>query len=189
VVSRIIAGAAGSLSLKVPQGATRPTSERVREAIFSSLEHRIDFEGIGVLDLFAGSGGLGFEALSRGATSLIAIDQDKKAHQALQANASTITKALGAPVTITTQCQPVSAFLANPDSLSGIQLVFIDPPYELPNETISEIVARLAELVDDALVVVERATKTGEPTWPEGTEVLSDKTYGDTRVFTLELSR
>lgn len=188
-MSRIIAGAAGSLSLKVPQGATRPTSERVREAIFSSLEHRIDFEGIGVLDLFAGSGGLGFEALSRGATTLIAIDQDKKAHQALQSNAATVKKALKNPVTIATRCQTVSAFLAHPDSLSDIQLVFIDPPYELPNDAITEIMTRLVELLDDALVVVERATKTGAPEWPEGAVVRAEKTYGDTRVFTLELSR
>ena len=188
-MSRIIAGAAGSLSLKVPQGVTRPTSERVREAIFSSLEHRIDFDGIGVLDLFAGSGGLGFEALSRGATTLVAIDHDRKAHQALQHNAATVKKALSSPVTISTLCQSVSTFLANPSQLSGIDLVFIDPPYEVSNEEITEILSTLAKHLDDALVVVERATKTGTPEWPEGATLLTEKTYGDTRVFTLELSR
>ena len=188
-MSRIIAGVAGSLSLKVPQGATRPTSERVREAIFSSLEHRIDFDGIGVLDLYAGSGGLGFEALSRGATTLIAVDHDKKAHQALQLNAATIKKAIPTPVTIVTKCQSVSAYLSHPDLLSGIDLVFIDPPYEVSNEEITAMLSTLEAHLDDALVVVERATKTGTPEWPESAILLSEKTYGDTRVFTLELSR
>lgn len=188
-MSRIIAGVAGSLSLKVPQGATRPTSERVREAIFSSLEHRIDFDGIGVLDLYAGSGGLGFEALSRGATTLIAVDHDKKAHQALQLNAATIKKAIPTPVTIVTKCQSVSAYLGNPDLLSGIDLVFIDPPYEVSNEEITAMLSTLEAHLDDALVVVERATKTGTPEWPESATLLTEKTYGDTRVFTLELSR
>ena len=161
----------------------------MREAIFSSLEHRIDFDGIAAVDLFAGSGGLGFEALSRGAASLIAVDHDKKAHLALQHNAAIIAKALPKPVKIATKCQTVSAFLAHADLFSDVDLVFIDPPYELPNTDVTEIIRRLGEAVDDALVVVERATKTGTPDWPEGTKVLAEKTYGDTRVFTLELSR
>lgn len=188
-MSRIIAGAAGSLGLKVPQGNTRPTSERVREAIFSSLEHRVNLDGAHVLDLYAGSGALGFEALSRGAVSLIAVDQDRRADQALRANASTVSAALPWPVSIDTKCQTVDSFLKTPPHLGDVDVVFIDPPYEVPNETISRVVETLTERAPHALVIVERSTKMGTPDWPEGAKLVSEKTYGDTQVFTLELSR
>ena len=189
-MARIIAGEAGSLTLKVPQGATRPTSERVREAIFSALSHRVDLNGASVLDLYAGSGALGFEALSRGASSLIAVDQDRSAKIALRANQAIIEKALSRPVTISVRPQSVDSFLSSTEHLEGVDVVFIDPPYSVTNSDIEELLATLSGLLGpDVLVVVERSAKDPSPRWPEGWECVAEKTYGDTSVFTLEKSR
>lgn len=189
-MARIIAGEAGSLSLTVPQGPTRPTSDRVREAIFSALGHRIDFSGIGVLDLFAGSGALGFEALSRGASSLIAVDNDRRAARALNTNKDTVTNALSRAVDVSIRQQTVGSFIDQHSDLEGIALVFIDPPYAVGNAELEGFMASLvAALADDAVIVVERSAKDPVPTWPAGWECVSEKTYGDTAVFTLEASR
>ena len=189
-MARIIAGEAGSLSLKVPQGPTRPTSDRVREAIFSSLSHRIDFDGVRVLDLYAGSGALGFEALSRGASRLIAVDSDRSAMVALKANQRTISSALPRDLDISLRQQSVSSFIDHNSALGEIDLVFIDPPYALPNTELESLLVSLsASLGPDALIVVERSAKDPAPQWPDGVTSVAEKTYGDTAVFTLELSR
>jgi len=189
-VARIIAGDAGSLTLKVPQGPTRPTSDRVREAMFSSLSHRIDFDGVAVLDLYAGSGALGFEALSRGASRLIAVDSDRGAMVALKANQRTISSALTRDLDISLRQQSVTAFIDQNSALGEIDLVFIDPPYALPNTELESLLVSLsASLGPDALVVVERSAKDPTPLWSDGMKCVTEKTYGDTAVFTLELSR
>ena len=189
-MARIIAGEAGSLTLKVPQGATRPTSERVREAIFSALSHRIDLVGASVLDLYAGSGALGFEALSRGATSLIAVDQDRSATAALKANQSTIQSALTREVTVSVRSQSVASFLNSAGSLETVDLVFIDPPYSVTNADVEDLLLTLDGLLGpDVLVIVERSAKDSALSWPAGWECVAEKSYGDTSVFTLEKSR
>ena len=189
-MARIIAGEAGSLSLKVPQGPTRPTSDRVREAIFSSLSHRIDFDGVTVLDLYAGSGALGFEALSRGASRLISVDSDRSALQALKTNRTTISSALSREVDISLRQQSVSAFVDQNSPFEAIDLVFIDPPYALPNSELESLLVSLsASLGPHALIVVERSAKDPTPQWPDGMKCAAEKTYGDTALFTLELSR
>ena len=189
-MARIIAGEAGSLSLTVPQGPTRPTSDRVREAIFSALGHRIDFSGIGVLDLFAGSGALGFEALSRGASSLIAVDNDRRAARALNTNKASVTKALSRDVDVSIRQQTVGSFIEQHSDLEGIALVFIDPPYAVGNAELEALLGSLVTgLADDAVIVVERSAKDPAPKWPSGWDCVSEKTYGDTAVFTLEASR
>ncbi|HEX8866406.1 MAG TPA: RsmD family RNA methyltransferase, partial [Lentzea sp.] len=86
-MTRIVAGSAGGRRLKVPPKGTRPTSERVREALFSSLESMVDLDGMRVLDLYAGSGALGFEALSRGAAHATFVESDRRAAEVLKANA------------------------------------------------------------------------------------------------------
>ena len=185
-MARIIAGEAGSLPLEVPQGPTRPTSDRVREAMFSALASRIDFTGLKVLDLFAGSGALGLEALSRGASTLIAVDSNRAACTAIKTNSQRLEKALPRPVSSDVRCQSVSATLATLPGDATIDLVFIDPPYEQPSEEIIETLSALKPLVNpEATIVVERSTRTTEPDWPEWLTLLGTKTYGDTRVFTL----
>lgn len=189
-MARIIAGEAGSLTLKVPQGATRPTSERVREAIFSALSHRIDLEGASVLDLYAGSGALGFEALSRGATSLIAVDQDRSATTALKANQATVQSALPREVSVSVRPQSVAAFLSSAGSLETVDVVFIDPPYSVPNTEVESLLITLVPLLSpDVLIILERSAKDPAPSWPGSWECVAEKTYGDTSVFTLEKSR
>lgn len=185
-MARIIAGEAGSLPLEVPQGPTRPTSDRVREAIFSALASRIDFTGLKVLDLFAGSGALGLEALSRGAHTLTAVDSHRAACKAIRTNAQRLEKALTRPVSIDVRCQSVSAALSTLPGDASIDLVFIDPPYEQPSEEIVEILNALDSLLHpEATIVVERSIHTPEPHWPESLTLVGTKTYGDTRVFTL----
>lgn len=91
-VTRIIAGAARGHSLAVPKSGTRPTSDRVREAMFSSLESLLDLGGVAVLDLYAGSGALAFEALSRGASTAVLVEQSKSAASVLRANAELLAR-------------------------------------------------------------------------------------------------
>jgi 16S rRNA (guanine966-N2)-methyltransferase len=185
-MARIIAGEAGSLPLDVPQGPTRPTSDRVREAMFSALASRIDFTGLRVLDLFAGSGALGLEALSRGASRLTAVDSNKAACTVIRTNSARLEKALAHPVSIEVRCQSVQTALSSMPPEATMDLVFIDPPYEQPSEEITEILDALGPLIHpEATIVVERSTRTPEPHWPERLTLVGTKTYGDTRVFTL----
>ena len=104
-MTRIIAGQAGSIRLDTPGAITRPTSDRVREAIFSALESRLSLTGTTVLDLYAGSGALGLEALSRGAQTLIASERDRTAFAVLRANTTTVAAALDHPVETDIRCR------------------------------------------------------------------------------------
>src|ERR671933_2420185 len=107
VVTRIVAGAAGGRRLRVPRGATRPTSDRVREALFSRLEHEVDLDGARVLDLYAGSGALGLEAASRGAAAALLVDSAPAAAAACRANAADL-----ALPGVAVRAAPVAAVLA-----------------------------------------------------------------------------
>lgn len=182
-MTRIIAGDAGSLRLATPGDTTRPTSERVREAVFSALQARLNLDGARVLDLYAGSGALGLEALSRGAHSLTAIEKDRKACQVVNTNMARVTGALNREVQTTALCQPVERALGTLPAKS-VDLAFVDPPYDLDNSALTEILGAIP-LADGGIVVVERSTKTAVPTWPEGLTELSTKTYGDTAVYLL----
>ncbi len=185
-MTRIIAGQAGSLRLEVPAAATRPTSDRVREAIFSALEARRALEGARVLDLYAGSGALGFEALSRGGASLVAIDSNRVAFAALQTNRSTMLRALTPQPAITLINKPVQRALNTLDATSRFDLVFIDPPYDLTHAHLRLDLEVLGGfLAENALVVLERGKKSTESDWPDGYDVVAEKSYGDTRVVTL----
>ena len=185
-MTRIIAGVAGSLRLEVPHQSTRPTSDRVREAIFSALESRMSLIGARVLDLYAGSGALGFEALSRGAASLTAVESHRDACRVLHRNRDTLATALDASVSVDIRCQPVSAALQNLSAEDAFDLVLIDPPYDLDHDELcSNLELLAAHVSDEALVVVERRAQPEPGAWPDGYEVLAEKTYGDTRVVTL----
>ncbi|MDO5723647.1 MAG: 16S rRNA (guanine(966)-N(2))-methyltransferase RsmD [Flaviflexus sp.] len=170
-MARIIAGTARSRPLRVPEGA-RPTPDRVREALFSSLEHRGYIEGCSVLDLCAGSGALAFEALSRGAAAATAVDVSRAARSALTAN----SRSLGLELNIVTG--KALTFLAQ--DVSRYDLIFLDPPYAMGEDELTELLNLAADrLVDDGLIVVERDKRSPEPTWPPGITG-NDRRFGDT---------
>jgi 16S rRNA (guanine966-N2)-methyltransferase len=187
-VTRIIAGSAGGRVLKVPSGGTRPTSDRVREAVFSQLEARLGgpggWPGVVVLDLYAGSGALALEALSRGAERAVLVDSSRAAARAAAANAASLGLARRASVL----CDTVDRALAGrcgAGSTRSFDLAFLDPPYGLDAGAVDGVLARLASgglLEEQALVVVERPARGACPSWPAGWEPLAAKSYGQTAV-------
>lgn len=189
-MARIIAGEAGSVPLTVPSGPTRPTSDRVKEALFSALEHRINLAGATIVDLYAGSGALGLEALSRGASKLIAVESHRQAGDVIRRNVATVRAALSHEAQVQVHTSTVSGFLATHPELGDVDVVFLDPPYDLSDESLHQVLRDLARLIGEhTLVIVERRRDRGDTSWPEGFALLSHKTYGDTQVATLELSR
>lgn len=196
-MTRIISGKAGSLRLDVPQAGTRPTSDRVREAIFSALEAWNMVDGVRVLDLFAGSGALGCEAASRGATSVALVEKHPPAAQIVQRNVDRLVTALGddSATQLTVHRQTARAFLdgAAP-SLEGAadgvwDVVFVDPPYDFSQGLLAEHLAAIAPFVSrDGLVMVERSTRDGEPEWPGGLVLFKERKYGETTLWWAERS-
>ncbi|MDR1825702.1 MAG: 16S rRNA (guanine(966)-N(2))-methyltransferase RsmD [Bifidobacteriaceae bacterium] len=185
-MTRIIAGSARGRELKVPAKGTRPTSARVREAMFSLLEARLGGPGgwndLAVLDLYAGSGSLGLEAASRGASRVVLVDSARAAARVAQANAA----ALGLDDVVTVlavKAEAVAAGARLPGLDQPFDLVLLDPPYAVGPAELGDVLAGLAAhklVLPDSLVVQERAKKTVAPPWPHGWEVLPPRTYGDT---------
>jgi 16S rRNA (guanine966-N2)-methyltransferase len=176
-VTRIVAGSAGGRRLKVPPKGTRPTSERVREALFSSLESMMDLDGAKVLDLYAGSGALGLEALSRGAGHATFVESDKRAAEILKANVKELGFANVVIVNRTAEAYVVAEG-------ERFDVVFADPPYAVTDDELKKVLHGLRHrLAPDALLMVERASRSGEPAWPEEVEPLRAKRYGDTAVY------
>jgi 16S rRNA (guanine966-N2)-methyltransferase len=185
-VTRIISGFAGSLRLAVPPAGTRPTSDRVREAMFSALDARGILPGARVLDLYCGSGALGLEAASRGAAHVTLVDKATAAHRVTNDNVARVLKAAprGAAPGIVVSSQPVQSFLGG--SAQSWDVAFLDPPYELGGlELVHNLEALVPRLTPDAVVVVERSARDPEPAWPEGLELDRRKDYGDTAVYYL----
>lgn len=180
-MTRIISGIAKGRTLKVPQSGTRPTSDRVREAVFTSLFSRLgNFGNLKVLDLFAGSGAFAFEAISRGATTATLVEKHGQSVNIIKENAKT----LGFKVDVKTA--DVKAFLKQVSS-SKFDLVYIDPPYEFPNSDVEEILELLIQngyLEDTAVIVVERSSRGQQFTWPTGYEQVQERIYGETTVKT-----
>ncbi len=187
MVMRIIAGSARGIQLTAPSSGTRPTRDRVREAIFSALQSRGATEDACVLDLFAGSGAYGFESLSRGALSLDLVDQAQSAAKAIRKNRA--SSPVFAPAKL--YVQSALAFLAS--RLLGAnpnpqwELVFIDPPYAMKNSEILEVLTQLHPLCDpDAWIVVERSARNEAPDWErEQWEEESRKLYGESAIYFL----
>ncbi|MGW4351577.1 16S rRNA (guanine(966)-N(2))-methyltransferase RsmD [Nocardia sp. NPDC004582] len=178
-MTRIVAGTAGGRRLRVPPAGTRPTSDRVREALFSFLHARMDFDGLHVLDLYAGSGALALEALSRGASHALLIEADRKAATIIRGNIGD----LGLPGADLRQ-HSVASVLSGP-APERYDLVFSDPPYDLDVADVQSDLRALASngwLHDDALIVVERSTRSPEVVWPDGFAPLKSRTYGETRL-------
>ncbi|WP_210506307.1 16S rRNA (guanine(966)-N(2))-methyltransferase RsmD [Naasia sp. SYSU D00057] len=181
-MARIIAGSAGSLRLRVPRAGTRPTSDRVREGIFSSLEAEGALVDARVLDLYAGSGALALEAMSRGAASAVLVDRSPDSYAVCRANAQLVAAAVGSsPGAIRVVRQSVSTFLAAEGG--AYDLAFLDPPYDLGDADLAENLAALLPLLaEDAVVVVERSSRSPEPAWPAGIASFRRRNYGETAV-------
>ena len=187
-MGRIIAGAAGGLALaSVPGDATRPTTDRVKEALFSRLESYDVLAGARVLDLFAGSGALGVEAASRGARAVVLVEQAPKAVAVCQANAGTVNRALGRD-SVSVRRGGVDGFLeAEAAAGRGWDVAFLDPPYPLGEDGLAATLGRLAPLLEpEAVVVVERSTRSPEPRWPDGMRRFAERKYGETTLWFAE---
>jgi 16S rRNA (guanine966-N2)-methyltransferase len=183
-VTRIISGAAGSLPLATPAHGTRPTSDRVREALFSSLEAEGLLSGAHVADLYAGSGALGLEALSRGAHSAVLVESSRSAAQICRRNAAAVADAIAGP-RATVAAIPVRRWLGQ--SSGTFDLVFLDPPYALAETELAADLRALPRLLSsEATVVVERSSRSPEPELPESLTLRRSKRYGETVLWILE---
>lgn len=186
-MTRIIAGSARGARLEVPDAGTRPTSDRVRESLFGALESADAVAGARVLDLYAGSGALGLEALSRGAASADLVEQGRAAAGVVRRNVAVTAKA-GAPIARVHQ-STVRAFLSR--TTGPFDLVFSDPPYDIDDGAITTDLVGLAPLLSsDALVVIERGRRSAPPDLAAaGLALIREKTYGDTALWWAAPSR
>lgn len=176
-MTRIIGGTAGGRQIAVPPTGTRPSTDRVREALFSALDARGAIEDAEVLDLFAGSGALGIEALSRGASTAVLVERDPRACAVIQSNVG-VAGVRGALV----RRSAVDAYLRR--TPGPVDLVFVDPPYGDPVDSVNQVLARLPRWTRrDAVVVVERDSRSPAPVWPEGLEPDDPRTYGETTLY------
>lgn len=187
-MTRVIAGQAGGRRLAVPPGTTtRPTSDRAREGLFASLLSELGtFEGARVLDLYAGSGAIGLEALSRGAGRVLLVESDARAAAVIKANVKVVDLP-GATVAV----DRAERLLARPPAgwqnhdhdqdRERFDLVIADPPYALADDAVIRVMTLLQGgwLADGALVVIERATRSGPLDWPPGFLPSKSRRYGE----------
>ncbi|MGO8772211.1 MAG: 16S rRNA (guanine(966)-N(2))-methyltransferase RsmD [Mycobacterium sp.] len=178
-MTRIIGGVAGGRRIAVPRRGTRPTTDRVRESLFNIVTVRRDLTGLAVLDLYAGSGALGLEALSRGAASALFVESNQRAASVIAHN----LKALGL-AGATLRRGAVAAVLAG-GTASPVDLVFADPPYDTVAAEVDAVLAALTDhgwVRDGTIAVVERAVNSAPVTWRAGWSVWPERAYGDTRL-------
>lgn len=183
-MTRIISGLAGGRKIRTPPGSrTRPTSDRVREALFSRLEHLDVVHQGKVLDLYAGSGALGLEAASRGATSVVLVESEWAAVAVARKNIAE----LGLPGVSVRADTVERVLVAGPASGDArCDLVLADPPYDLSEEALGGVLELLVThewLSEDAFVVVERSARSPEPRWPQGLDGAGERRYGDTKMW------
>ncbi|GAA1469654.1 16S rRNA (guanine(966)-N(2))-methyltransferase RsmD [Microbacterium thalassium] len=184
-MTRIIGGSAGSLALDVPGTGTRPTSDRVRESLFGALESADAIRDAAVLDLYAGSGALALEALSRGAASADLVEKSPRAAAIAERNARKVAAAAGPSARARVHRTAADAFLRTTGGT--FDLVFLDPPYDLGETELAATLALLSpRLNEDALVVIERGARSPEPSLPPGLVPLRSKRYGDTTLWWAE---
>lgn len=182
---RIIAGVAKGRSLSSVAGATRPTSDRAREAIFSTLTSEFgDFLGLQILDLFSGSGAMALEALSRGASLVHCVEKDDAAAKTISTNNALVQKA-----------QPIGVFhllhmsaqkFVDTPAQNQYHFVYIDPPYDFADTELVQVLEKLLEnnfYKDGAVIAVERASKSPQPVWPVGYEPSRTKVYGQASIY------
>ncbi|MBK6012563.1 16S rRNA (guanine(966)-N(2))-methyltransferase RsmD [Streptomyces sp. MBT53] len=179
-MTRVIAGEAGGRRLAVPPGTgTRPTSDRAREGLFSTWQSLLGapLNGERVLDLYAGSGAVGLEALSRGAGHTLLVEADAKAARVIRENVKNVGLP-GAEV----RAGKAEQVVQTPAPAEPYDIVFLDPPYVVADHDLREILLTLRSggwLAPDALVTVERSTRGGEFGWPDGFEGIRARRYGE----------
>jgi 16S rRNA (guanine966-N2)-methyltransferase len=184
-MSRIVAVEAGGRRLVMPPGSgTRPTSDRVREALFASVLSDVgDLDGLAFLDLYAGSGAVGCEALSRGAARTLFVESDQATSRVIRRNLRDL--GLGSGGRGELAVKPVERLAATAAS-APYDVVFADPPYALGTDQLAGVLSALHAngwLVPDALVVVERPTRSDAFAWPEGFSADRSRRYGETTLW------
>lgn len=183
-VTRIIAGAARSRVLEVPSDGTRPTSDRVKEALFSAWESRYQLSGSRVLDLFAGSGAVALEAVSRGASAAVLVESNPRAAAIARRNAEVVASVTGVTARVVTSTVAASASRLGSEQFD---LIFVDPPYEVSAPILQgalEVAAAHASAT--GVIVVERSSRSVEPEWPDGWASVMSKKYGETTLWWAE---
>lgn len=195
-MTRIISGRLRGLSIAVPPAGTRPTTDRVREALFSAIVSRVDLEGAAVLDLFAGSGALGLEAVSRGADTAWFVEENARAVACLKKNTAGLASMPSSSLSSSTSVTATIRRAALPGAIGGqcpvsggFDLILADPPYEKSPVLDAPILEALRDggwLAPEALVVWERSRRDPAVRWPGGYEPEFERTYGET---TVEMAR
>lgn len=183
-MTRVIGGVARGRRLRVPTDGTRPTSDRAREAVFSSLESLRGpaWAESTVLDLYAGSGALGLEALSRGADRVDLVESDRRAVRVIQANVAVVTPV---PGTAHVHASTAERWVLRPPSDVRFDVVFCDPPYALASESVRSVLVTLLDLgalAPGAIVVVERPQREAW-SWPPGLRQVKERRYGEARIW------
>ena len=181
-MTRIVAGAFGGRRLAVPVGEeTRPTSDRVREALFSTLESLTEIEGCRFADLYAGSGAVGLEAASRGAAHVLLVEAQARAARSIRSNIAT----LGLDSVCHLVTTRVASVLAAPPD-EAYDVIFADPPYGLADVELAAATAAIVErgwLGPDGVLVLERSTRSGEPAAIEGVTAERARRYGESTLW------
>lgn len=191
---RVISGRFKGVALTTPKAGTRPTTDRTKEAIFSHLDSWGVLDDARVLDLFAGTGALGIEALSRGARELVAVESSAPA-AALIAQTLTALKhnrswELGMSARVIKA--RAEKYAACASAVAPFDVIFIDPPYAFETNDCNQLLADLAsrELTSsNTVIMLERSTRSEEPTAPENWEITDRRDYGETAVYYIELSK
>ena len=178
-MTRLISGVAGGRRLKVPRTGVRPTGDRAREALFNSLTSLLDLRGAAVLDLYAGSGALGLEALSRGAGTVVFVESAAGVLPVLKENLAAVGlpggRVIAGSVPTVVRGAPPARF----------DLVLADPPYATPVEEVVGVLQGLAQngwLAPDAVIVVERSSRDEPFEWPTPLVGLRDRRYGEAQL-------
>lgn len=182
---RIIAGLAKGRTIDAVSSSTRPTSDRAREALFSTLASEFgSFEDLHVLDLYAGTGAIALEALSRGAAIVHAVEKDDAAAKAITSNHENL-KTAHCPGIFHLYAMSVHRFLQD-KAAQPYHFIYIDPPYEVDDLDVVENLIQLRDngyLHPQALIAVERNSRVKEISWPDGMEALREKNYGQATIF------
>ncbi|MEU8298201.1 16S rRNA (guanine(966)-N(2))-methyltransferase RsmD [Micromonospora sp. NPDC048909] len=182
-MTRIVAGALGGRRIAAPPGAgTRPTSDRVREALFSAVQAEKDLVGARFADLYAGSGAVGLEALSRGAEHVLLVESDPRAARVIRENVAALR---AAPAARLVAGKVATVLAAGPEG-EPYDVVFADPPYAVPDDEITAVLTALVDrgwLAPDALVVVERSSRGAPLHWVRGVTGERSRRYGETTLW------
>ena len=182
---RIIAGVARGRTLGIVAGATRPTSDRAREGLFSSLTSEFgSFDGLHVLDLFGGSGAIGLESLSRGASLVHVVEKDDEAQKTIETNYELVQKS-NPPGKFQLFGMSAERFLKDIPKVK-YHLVYIDPPYDFSNQAVEDVLTALYDgefLSNDSFIAVERTARQAQFIWPDAFAPARERNYGQATIY------